>query len=189
MERSCRISIRAKRRWRTGGKRWLSHRDDLRNLVLLALALSFFDIFSSSKKHLSASLRRTMANRSLKNHAAFEAGNCAAAEIILADLAKYDGEGALVVLWARRVLQGGQPGCESQRARRPRGCRPERAEGGGMNGNRTRALRGRSGATTEGLPLSRRCCGLISPTSRGCCVRSRIGQGSGGCCRASNAGR
>ena len=101
--------------------------------VLLALALSFFDIFSSSKKHLSASVRRTMANRSLKNHAAFEAGNCAAAETILVDLAKYDGEGALVVLWARRVLQGGQPGCESQSARRPRGCRPERAEGGGMD--------------------------------------------------------
>jgi hypothetical protein len=48
-----------------------------------------------------------MASKYLKTRSAFEAGNRAAAEIILADVAKHGGEGALVVLWARRVLQRG----------------------------------------------------------------------------------
>jgi hypothetical protein len=66
-----------------------------------------------------------MANRSLKNHAAFEAGNRAAAEII-GDVAKYGGEEALVVLWARQVLQSGdKPGRGTQGARRPRASRPD----------------------------------------------------------------
>jgi hypothetical protein len=38
---------------------------------------------------------------------AFRRSNELAAEIILADVAKYGGEEALVVLWARRMLQRG----------------------------------------------------------------------------------
>jgi hypothetical protein len=42
-----------------------------------------------------------------KQAEAFRRGNELTAEIILADVAKYGGEGALVVLWARRVLERG----------------------------------------------------------------------------------
>jgi hypothetical protein len=42
-----------------------------------------------------------------KSRSAFEAGYRAAAEIILADVAEYGGEGALLVLWAWRLLERG----------------------------------------------------------------------------------
>jgi hypothetical protein len=38
---------------------------------------------------------------------AYRAANLEAAHIIAADPAKYGGEEALLVIWARRVLQGG----------------------------------------------------------------------------------